>query len=160
MQRVVEFVATHQYVGQRGIGRVVHPAAELKLFLIEADEVVSGCVLNGVVVLEISLQHNFAGSLAAACASGDLGQELKRALSGAEVGEAESNIGYDHTTQRYAVNVVPFGDHLRTDQQVKFAFVQRVQGSLEIFVAADCVAIEPGDAGLRKHAVEQFFEFF
>jgi hypothetical protein len=56
------------------------------------------------------------------------------------------------------VNVVALGDHLRADEQVEFALAQRVQSALEIFVSADRVAIEAGDARLRKHPVQQLFQ--
>ena len=138
----------------------MHPAAELQLFFVEADEVVAGGVLHGVVILEISLQHNFAGSLAAPGASGHLRQQLKRALGGAKVRQAERHVGPDHADQRHAVNVVALGDHLRADEQVEFALIQGVQRALEIFVAADGVAIEAGDARLGKHAVQQLFQLF
>ncbi len=160
LQGVVEFVAADQHVGQRGVGRVVHPAAELQLFFVEADEVVAGGVLDGVVILEISLQHDLAGSLAASGASSDLGEQLEGALGGAKVGQAEGDVGSDHTYERDAVNVVAFGDHLRADEEIEFAFVQAVECALEIFVAADGVAVEAGDAGLGEHAVEKLFEFF
>ena len=38
--------------------------------------------------------------------------------------------------------------------------MRRVQGALEIFVAAHRVAIEARDARLRKHAVQQLFQLF
>ena len=128
LQGVVEFVAADEDVGQGGVGRVVHPAAELQFFFVEADEVVAGGVLHGVVILKISLQHDFAGRLAASGASGNLGEELEGALGGAEVGEAESDVGTDDADQRDAVNVVALGDHLRADEQIEFAFVQSRSG--------------------------------
>ena len=117
-----------------------------------------GGILDGVVILEISLQNDFAGSLAASGASGDLGEELEGALGGAEVGQAECGVGSDHSHERHSVNVMAFGDHLGADEQVEFAFVQGVQRALEIFVAANGVAVEAGDARLREHAVQQLFE--
>src|SRR5579862_7194737 len=118
----------------------MHPAPELQLFFVEANEVVAGGILDGVVVLKISLQDDLAGSLAASGASGDLGEELKGALGSAKIWESERDIGSDHADQRHAVNVVAFGDHLGADEKVEFAFVQAVQGAFEIFVAADGVA--------------------
>src|SRR5262249_3757757 len=41
-----------------------------------------------------------------------------------------------------------------------FAFVQGIEGTLEIFASANSIAIKPCDSGLREHAVEKFFQFF
>src|SRR5579863_6424586 len=57
------------------------------------------------------------------------------------------------------MNVVTFGDHLRADEQVKFPLVKSVESTFEIFVAAYRIAVEAGDARLRKHAVQQLFQF-
>ena len=124
LQGVVKLVAADENVRQRRIRWVVHPAAELKLLLVETDEVVAGSVLHGVVILKIRLQNDFAGRLAAPGASSDLGEQLKRSLGGAEVGKAESDIGSNYADQRDAVNVVALRDHLRADEQIEFAFVQ------------------------------------
>ena len=86
----------------------------------------AGRVLHGVMILKIGLQHDFAGSLAATGASGDLGEQLERAFGGAEIGKAERDVGSDHAHQRHAVNVVAFGDHLRADEEIEFAFVEGV----------------------------------
>ena len=138
----------------------MHPTAELKLFFVEADEVVACGVLDGVVILKVSLKNNLARSLAASRASGDLSEQLESALGGTEVWEAESDIGSDDTDKRDAVNIVALGYHLRADEQVEFSFVETTERAFEIFMAADRVAIEPGDARLREHAVQQLFQFF
>ena len=154
LQGVVKLVAADQDVGERGVRRVVHPTAELQFFFVEADEVVVGGILHGVVILKISLQNDFAGSLAASGASGDLSEQLESTFGGAEVGQAEGDVGSHHADQRHAVNVVTFGNHLSADEQVEFAFVQSVERAFEIFVAADGVAVEAGDARLRKHSMQ------
>src|SRR4029079_10930087 len=72
-ERVIHSLAANQDVGERAVGRLVHPAAEAKFFFVEADKVVLGGVLHGIVILKISLQYHLAGSFAAPGASGDLG---------------------------------------------------------------------------------------
>ena len=106
----------------------MHPVAELKFLFVEANKVVVGCELHGVVILEIGLQDDFAGGLAASGASGDLGEELESALGGAEVRKAEGNVGSDDADQRHAMNVVTLGDHLRADKEIEFAFIQARTG--------------------------------
>ena len=61
------------------------------------------------------------GRSAAPGAARDLGQELERALGGAEVGKAEPDVGVDHADQRHAREVVALGDHLRAHQDVGLA---------------------------------------
>ena len=65
LQRVVEFVAADQHVGKRRVWRIVHPAAELEFFFVEADEVVACGELHGVVILKVGLKNNFSRRLAA-----------------------------------------------------------------------------------------------
>ena len=72
-QGVVQFVAADQDVRERGVWGIVHPVAELKFLFVEANEVVVGCELNGVVILEIGLEDDFAGGLASSGATGNLG---------------------------------------------------------------------------------------
>jgi hypothetical protein len=50
----------------------------------------------------------------------------KSALGGAEVGQAESDIGPHDANQSDSVDVVAFRDHLRADNHVEFAFVEGV----------------------------------
>jgi len=48
---------------------------------------------------------------------------LECTLGCAEIWKSQRGIGPHHTNQRDAVNVVSFGNHLRADQHVEFAFV-------------------------------------
>src|SRR5579862_125856 len=160
LQGVVQIVTAAEHVRQGGVGRVVHPAAELQFLFVEADEVVLRGVLNRVVILKISLQNHFAGGLAASGASSNLREQLEGALGGAEVGQTEGDVGADNPDQRHAVNVMTFGDHLGADENVEFAFVQSTERAFEVLVGADGVAIETRDAGLRKHGVQQLFQLF
>src|SRR4029077_16838528 len=95
-QSIAEVIAAHEDIGERGIGRVMHPAPKTKLLFVKADEIVLRRVLDGVVILKVCLKNDFAGRLAATGATGDLGQKLERAFRGAEIGQAESDIGSDN----------------------------------------------------------------
>jgi hypothetical protein len=132
----------------------VHPAAELKFFVVEAGEIVAGGELHGIVVGRKSLQNNFAGRLAATSATGNLREQLKRALGGAKIGKAERGVGSDDSNEGDTVNVMTFGDHLRADEDIEFALIERVESAFEIFASAHGIAIEASDAGLREHAVK------
>src|ERR1700677_2313837 len=136
----------------------MHPTAEAQFFVVKTGEVVAGGILHRIMVLKISLQNYFTGRLAAAGTAGDLREQLKGALGGAEVRQSQGAVGTDHADQGDAVNVVPLGDHLRAHQQIEFTFIERGKRALEVFVAANRVAIKTRDARLRKHAVQQFFQ--
>src|SRR5438094_975152 len=58
------------------------------------------------------------------------------------------------------MDVVPFGNHLRADKQIQFAGVQRREGALKVSMAAQGVAVEPGNSPLRKESMQQLFQFF
>ena len=73
---------------------------------------------------------------------------------------AQRHVRSHDANQRHAVDVMSLRDHLRADQHVERAFVQRIQRTLEIFPPAHRVAIKAPDARLRKHAVQQLFQLF
>ena len=81
-------------------------------------------------------------------------KKLKCPFGGTEIGEAQRHVSADHADQRDPVNVVTLGDHLRADEQIEFAIIERAQSAFEIIVTADSVAIEAGDAGLRETSVQ------
>ena len=94
-------------------------AAELHLALEERLVVLRARQADRVVVGMQRLDSASPRALAAAGAAGDLGQQLERALRGAEVGEAQADVGDDHADQRDLREVVALGDHLRADQHVE-----------------------------------------
>ena len=65
----------------------MHPAAELQFFFVKAQEILTRGVLHGVVILKIGLKDNFARSLASSGASGNLSEQLKRALGRTKIGQ-------------------------------------------------------------------------
>ena len=56
------------------------------------------------------------------------------------------------------MNVVAFGNHLRTYQQIEFAFIKRTECSLKVLTSAYRVAIQTSDARLRKHSVQPLLQ--
>ena len=113
------FVGAHDDVGKGGKRRIAQPFAKFDFLLVEAFVVLFGGKTDGVVIGIQSLNHHAAGRIAAAGAPGSLGEELKRAFGGAEIGNAESDIGKHDTDKRDIGNVVAFGDHLRADKNVE-----------------------------------------
>src|ERR1700757_5167771 len=138
----------------------MHPTTEVKFFFVEAREVVARGVLRRVMIGEIRLQDDLAWSLASTGPARDLREKLEGPLGGAEIRETESDVGPDHSDQRDAMDVVSLGNHLRSDQKIEFAFIEGAERALEVFFAADGVAIQPSDAGLREHPMQKFFQLF
>ena len=71
-------------------GRVVPLSAELDLLLVEAVEVVVPRELDRRAERREALHEDFALDIAAAGASGDLGEQLEGAFAGAEVGQVQA----------------------------------------------------------------------
>src|SRR5262249_37591530 len=98
--------------------------------------------------------------VAAPSASGGLGQKLERALSGAKIRKAETNVGGDNTDQSHVRDVVALGNHLRADQNVEIAFAKTLQDGFEVALAAYRIAIHASDSRGWKIAMQLFFHFF
>ncbi|OMP13723.1 nucleolar complex protein 14 [Corchorus olitorius] len=79
-------------------------------------------------------------------------------LPRAEIVREQRGIGRDHAHQRYALEVMPLGDHLRADQDVDAAFVHGVEQRFGAALAAGGIGVDAGDAGLRKQLAERLFD--
>ena len=53
---------------------------------------------------------------------GDLSEELKSSLSGAEIWDMQANVAIDYSDEYNSREIVPLGDHLSTYKDVNFAF--------------------------------------
>src|SRR6185295_11058000 len=62
-----------------------------------------------------------AGPIAAPGATGDLREQLERALRRTKVRQVEAGVGAQHADQRDAREVVALRDHLRADEDVDLA---------------------------------------
>ena len=90
-------------------------------------EVVAARVLNCRVKRRESLHENFALNIAAPGATGDLREELKRALASAEVRQVKADIRVYDAHQRDIGEIKPLGNHLRAEQDVDFAVTKRIK---------------------------------
>ena len=84
--------------------------------------------------------------LAAAGPAGHLRQQLEGALRGAEVRQAEPDVGADDADQRDARKVVSLGDHLRADEHVELPRGEPREQRRDRAAPADGVAIDAADA--------------
>src|SRR5208282_4086348 len=96
----------------------VQHAAKVRFLFVEGSIVLARRALNRVVLGVIGFDEDFAGEFAAACAAGNLREELKRAFGGAKIGTAEREVGGNNSDQGDALKVVALGDHLRAHQDV------------------------------------------
>lgn len=76
-------------------GGVVPFLALVEFFFEPAFEVVVAGELDGGAVGDVALDDDFACAVTAACAAGDLDNELEGAFCGAEVLDVEGDIGVD-----------------------------------------------------------------
>src|SRR5438876_6653218 len=97
-----------------------------------------------------SLDENAAGEFPTARAAGHLSEQLKSALGSAKIRQAERGVGADHADQGHALKIVPFGEHLRADENIQRAADKRSERFLVLALGSRGVAVQPRDAGARK----------
>ncbi len=105
---------------------------------------------------QVALEDDLAGQIGAACSPRDLGEQLKRALGGSEVGKAQAHVGVHDADQSHLGKVVPFGDHLRPHQDVDVARLEARQRSREGSPSREGVTIHPGHSRLGKRRAHRF----
>ena len=82
----------------------------------------------------------------AAGAACGLHEQGKQPLGRTEVTRKQRRVGVDRRHQRDAPEVVPFGNHLRADQDVHLARVDRGQLAFQCTLQAGGVGVDAGDA--------------
>ena len=82
----------------------------------------------------------------------------KRPLAGAEIREAEPDVGGDHADQRHLREIVALRDHLRADQDVDLAAGDLLENLDETALSPHRVAIDARDAGRRKQLPDLGFD--
>src|ERR1700723_839330 len=83
---------------------------------------------------------------------------MKSLMRRPKIWQPESHVRSNNSNQSHAVDVMPLRNHLRPNQHVERAFIQRIQSVLEILATANRIAIKPANPSLRKHSMQQFFE--
>ncbi len=87
----------------------------------------SGGSDDRVVIGMIGLEDDPPAQQAPARPPGHLGQQLERALAGAEVGQVEGGVGRDDADDGHQRQVEPLGDHLRADEDVGQPAAEKVE---------------------------------
>ena len=107
---------------------------------------------------ELSLHQHFAGPARAPGATGHLHDGLRQPLGGSEVGAEQALVGIEHAHQRDIGEVMTLGQHLRADQDARFAAVDPGDGRLQVGGIAHAVAVKAGDGQARKTRRQGFFD--
>ena len=133
--RFLLVAAVHDDVGQSGVGRIRHQAAEFDFLVIKGLIVLRSGATDGVVIRIDGLDEHDAGGLAAPGASAGLGEQLEGPLGGAKIGQAQAHVGADDADQSDVGDIVTLGDHLRAHQDVIVAIAKRGQDGLVFALA-------------------------
>jgi hypothetical protein len=128
-------------------------------FGVEALVVMLGGQTHRRVIGLVGLKDDFSRAVGTACATGDLREQLKGPLGGAEIREGEALIGKGNTHQGDPGNIVSLGDHLRTHEHVDLAASQPIEHPLDP-IPRRRIAIEPRDAGLGETLLDGFLQLF
>src|SRR6266545_7544617 len=94
--------------------------------------------------------HEHAARRVAAAPARELGEELERALFGAEVGQSEPGVGVNDGRERNTWEVMTLCDHLRPDEHDAIGRGEARQRGGERTGARDGVGVEPDALELRQ----------
>ena len=103
---------------------LAHPPLRQFRF-VEAFLVAGGERCHHRVLGQVRLEQHAARPLSPPSAPGDLIEQLKRALRGAQVTATQTEIGIDHTDQSEIGKVMPLGNDLGPDQKIELVIVHR-----------------------------------
>ncbi len=148
----------HHDLHERGERRVAQRPAVAHLALEERFVVLRrGEPQHGMLGIE-GLHDHASRSLPASGAARDLGQELERALGGAEIGQAERLVGRHDADERDAREIVTLGDHLRADEDVDLAALEAREDPLVLAAAAHGVAVHALDARRGRELAQHLLD--
>ena len=91
-------------------------SAQTYFHLVKRFEILDGSGLNGVMLGLKRLDDGGTAARAASDTSGNLGQYLKSALSGAEIRDGEARVPLDHTDKSDLRNIQALSNHLGSDK--------------------------------------------
>ncbi len=143
-----------------GEGRVLKLLADIEFLGDEAVEVVVTGKLDGGGVGGGGLDDDFSGEVSTTGAAGDLGEELEGALTSAEVGGVEGEVGIEDADECDVGEVEAFGDHLGAEEDVDLFGTEVAKGVAESVFSAGGVGVEARDLGGGEDLAENDFGFF
>src|SRR4051794_10776513 len=149
--------ASEQNVRKSGERRIPHCSAEFQFALIKTIEIVSGGVLDGVVVGVDGLYQYVSREVSAPCSTSDLSKQLKSSFGCAKVRHSETDVGGHYTHKGDIRNVVTFRNHLCSDEDVERVLTKAGEDGLEASLTGDRIAIQTRDTRRREGAVQFIF---
>jgi len=138
--------------------RVTMPLAKREFFLIERVVVLPARGADGVMLRGVGLDDDEPTREMPAGSPSDLRQQLERALGRAIVREIDARIGMHDPDRRYSGKIEPFGDHLRSDDDVDLATEDTLEKRSRVIAALHDVPIPAQHARLRKTLLHLAFD--
>lgn len=144
---------------ERGIAE---GAAQLDLLRVKARVVLADAALDGIVLGVVGLHEDLAAARAADAppsAARRLRDEHEAAFRRAEVRHVETGVGADNADGGDTRDVMPFGDHLRAEQDIVFSRAEAAQDVLMREFRACRIAIHADDARLGDECAQLLLQF-
>ena len=109
------------------------------------------------VVGQVRLDNHPARLFGAARSAGDLHDQLRHALAGAKITREQSAVGIQDRHQGHAWKVMPFGKHLRADQNAWLAFLDGGEQLVHRVFTRGAVAVDPQHRVIREKNAQALF---
>jgi hypothetical protein len=107
-----------------------------------------------------SLDEDPSRFCAASAPSRYLGQDLEGPFGGPEIRKVQRGVGGDDADQRDIGEIMTLGDHLGADEDIDPAAVEVPEYPFHVSPSGGCIAVHPGDAGIRKALLHLHFDPF
>ena len=103
-----------------------------------------------------ALDEHFAFDITPSGASGDLRDQLERALASPKIRNVQAQVRVDDSHERDIRKVQSLGDHLRADEDVDLREPEIAQNAPVIFFAFENIAVHALNRGMRKQFPQRF----
>ena len=138
--------------------RITEHLSETDLLFVEAVIILECRMPDRIVIRRISLNQNFAGLIASSCPSCCLREQLEGSLSAPVIAGIQRHIRQQHADQSHSREIMPFDDHLRPDQDLRFPVRKCRQHRTVSLFASCCVCIHAENSGIRKKCLKLIFD--
>ncbi len=106
------------------------------------------------------LDQDFSRALFAAGTASDLYDRLRHTFVAAKIGAEQTLIGVDYADKRQLRKVVTLGQHLRANEDVRFAERRQCERGVDGAFALHAVAVDSCHTTIRKTALQYILEPF
>ena len=147
-------IQTHE--GYMGEWWVTHLLTDTKLVLDELAHVVIFCSDDCRMFGRARLDQDAPARVGSSRPSRHLDEKVKGSFCGPKIWKAERGIGIENADEGHSWEVVAFGDHLCSDQDVDFAVTHPLYDSFALHPAA-YISIEARDSRFRELSLKEAF---